>query len=51
MTIVNCKVNDCRNNKKDNDTCKLDTILIGDKKECLRYFLDIDYLKKRWWKK
>ena len=47
--MVNCKVNDCRHNRRDNDTCKLNTITIGNKKECQGYVIDMDYLRKKWW--
>ena len=49
MAIVSYQVNDCRHNRRDNNTCRLNTILIGDRKECQRYVLDMDYLREKWW--
>ncbi|MBA7643601.1 hypothetical protein ES703_51332 [subsurface metagenome] len=48
MTIVNCQVNDCRHNRRDDDTCRLDAISIDDGRECLRYVRDMDYLREMW---
>jgi len=48
MTVVSCQVNDCRHNKRDNNTCRLNTISIDDRRECLQYVRDMDYLKEMW---